>query len=850
MTRKKKELKDTRDWSTAYADGGMDRTDLSDEILKSMQSYIDYTLVERALPYIDGCKPVVKASLWAAWKLGLKPTHPYLKAATLNSDVIGHYWAHNSVAVYGAIAGCTREDADDTKSTGCGVTLSIFDGHGSWGGSAPEAVPASDRYTEVRLSETGASCIKDAANGAVYMLPSFDAKNVLPQLVPTHIPLLLINGSDGLAYGYNVSWLPHNPSEAIKACIYRIDNPKCNYKDIKKIMPGPDFPSGGIVIDRNEDGLDSAYETGFGNVSVCARFTITQGNRGKHMINIYQGPYKVPHSSTDNSSNNKAMVNCLITFAKEHPEYGITDVKNLSDYDNECFIEVSIRSGIDPYVVASAIMNKSSKTHLNETVSYRQSVVLGDFVESEEADATGIENVLKLTNPTPKDVGMIEYIDAFIDFRVACNTNLGKYERNKALEQKHLIDGMLTALIDIDKVIAIVRKSNNKETARKSLMKQFKLDEIQADYILAIPLSRLTRSDRIQLEGNSKELAARIKQLDKMLSSRKNLVAEVKRQLEEELEKYNLPRRTTIINSKGKIIAKAHTDKGDKLEETKNIVAAIFNETPRASESVLGTQQKELTMMSGTTDIFLNTKGEISSVSDNSVLMSIKNIDVNDTILIIFEDGDSTRLKGYEISKIPTIIGKKSVGIAKYDEESPINIAMITSDGKVKVLDATTLTKNPDCNVMKLSPGIKLLSARPVTDISEFVFITNTANLLKFPVNSVNAQGRTSTGVAGIKLVKDAKVIAGFVANPEDILVTNTGQSIKATLLSEYPPKGRGTQGVRCHKFLKGETELIGAYIGNAPKRSDKKPLPKLSGRDASGQKESGLNKIIFSEQD
>lgn len=853
MARNAKKKSVEIDWENDYANGGMDRISLADEILTSMQSYIDYTLVERALPYIDGCKPVIKASLWAAWKLGLKPNAPYLKSATVNADVVGHYHAHNPAAVYGAIAGVTREKGDDTRGTGCAVTLSLFDGHGSWADTAPEAEAASDRYTEVKLSKTGASCIKDTVSGAVFMLPSFDAKNVLPQLMPSHLPLLLINGSDGLAYGYNVSWLPHNPSEAIQACLHRIDNPKCTSEDIRKIMPGPDFPSGGILIDRSEGGLKEAYATGFGNVSVCARYEIAQGNRGKHMINIYQTPFKVPHSSQDKSSGT-SILGGIIEFAKSHPEYGIVDVKNLSDYEHECFIEISIKAGIDPNIVAAAIMS-SSKTHLNETVSYRQSVVLGDFVESPEPDATGVEGVLKLTNPVPRDTGMLEYIDAFIDFRVACNTNAGKFERDKAMEQKHLIDGMLTALIDIDKIIEIVRSSKDKEAAKRGLMKHFKLDEIQADYILAIPLSRLTKSDKIQLESNSKNLAAKIKSLNKMLSSRKNLIAEVKLQLEEELEQQVLPRRTTIVNAKGKIVAKAHTDKGAKLDETKGIISTVFDEQaalPVASQSddkkpVVADSLK----MSGKKDIYLTGNGELASSDDvDSFVYKLPEVDMQDNVLIIYPDGSSTRIKGFEVPSKPGIVGKKAVGIARYDEEDPINIAMATNDGKVKILDASTLTKNPDCDVIKVGKGAEVLVARPVRDGDQhFVFIASNANLIKFPTASVPIQGRTSAGVAGIKLVKDSRVIDAFVCDEEDVLVTNTGKSLKVTPVSKYPVKGRGAQGVRCHKFLSGENELIGAYIGSSPKRIDRKAsLPSPAARDASGTKQNGLSNARFSD--
>lgn len=852
MARKKKQEVDDRNWAEDFADGGMIDISLGEEILESMRTYIDYTLTQRAIGYIDGLKPVHRAALWCMWKMGLKSSASYTKSQAIAGQIIEKYHPHSSDAAYLAAAGLARADANDERCGACALNLCLIDGHGNFGASF-EDEPAAPRYTEMKLSKTGESCVQEITKGAVFMQPSFDAKNVIPELMPTRLPLLLINGSKGLAYGYNVEWLPHNPSEVIKAFIHRIDNPKCSVSDIRKIMPGPDFPSGGIVIDWEEDGITKAYETGFGSMTLASRYKIEEGERGKHIISIYETPYREGRSGGKNTDKKpKSILAAITRFAQSHPECGILDAKNLSDLENQCLIEITVKATVDAEAVARALIHPSSQTKLAQTFGYRQSAVIGKFEPSETDDANGNKGVLRLVDPKPHDLGVLDYMDAFIDFRRACITNYANHEIEKALHEKHLIDGMLKALIDIDKVIAIVRKSKDAASARVNLMKTFKLDEIQADYVLSIPLSRLTRSDKIKLEGNSKALAAKAKELKKIIATRKSLMAEIRRQFEEELTVQKLPRRTTIVSAKGKIMAKP---RGENVEETQAIVNAVLGKGDAslqasgkaAVQAVIADVAASSTKNAEAA--YLTPDGEIGEKPDAYV----QKLDgIGDELLVIYADGSSTRIKPYEITSKPSLVGKRAVGIAPYTEKDPINIAMVSSDGKVKVLDAKTLTKNPDCDVMKLSAGCEILVARPVAETKEgeqnFVLVTSNANILRFAVSSVPVQGRTSAGVAGIKLAQDAKLIDAFVANDKDILVTKTDSTIKNTPLSEYPTKGRGTQGVRCHKFLSGETALTAAYVGSSPKRSDKKSLPKIAARDASGTKQAGLSKVTFSE--
>ena len=847
MAKRNKLATDTRNWSSDFADGGKDVIDLSDEIQNSMQEYIDFTLTNRALPYIDGLKPVHKAILWCMWTNGYKSNGLSHKSATIAGACIGTLWPHSASACYLASAGMTRDKADDTRCGACKLNLSLIDGHGNFGASFEDS-PASERYTEQKLSKNGETCVRDAENGAVFMLPSFDAKHTLPELAPVEMPLLLINGSDGLAYGYNVSWLPHNPSEAIRSVIERIDHPDCTVDDIIRIMPGPDFPSGGMIVDDGHS-IRDAYESGMGTLTLTSRYEIVPLSRGRHAIDFYETPYGVSRSG------DKSIVSGITAFAQDNPSCGITSVKNLSGGDNDCLIEVTVKSGIDAQAVADMLVSTTS-CMLTQGVAYRQSAVIGDFERTDVPDATKRMNMLRLCHQKPCDLGMLEYLDAFIAFRKSCVINACEYEREQTAGRKHLVDGLLKALIDIDAVIDTIRHSANKDTARTNLKKKFKLDDEQADYILAIPLARLTRSDKIKLEGNSKDMAARISEIDGILSSEANVLGEVRRELVDVLDAQTLPRRTDILTKRG-IVAKAAGDDAAREKQARHSASVLLGggtASPSAASGSAGDGGVQAAPgVSGSTNVGLTAGGEVFANAkrvDGSVL-ALRDLDVRTTVLLVFDDGSSIRMPAYELPTKPTIVSRRCVGIVPLGvgddaRKGDVLVGMVTSAGKVKVLDTTTLTKSAECPVISLGTGDSLLAARAVDDSTQFVIVTSDARLLTFPTSSVNKQGRTSAGVAGINL-NGAKVVYGCVASPDASVLTSTASSSKVTPLSEYPTKGRGTGGVRCQKFLRGESGLSFAFVGTFSSGSlDGKPVEVAAGkRDASGQTKQPVNGVV-----
>ena len=840
-TRRKKAAvrTDARDWGADFADGGAHDNPLDAEILDSMRSFIDYTLTDRALPYVDGLKPVHRAVIWDMWKGGHKSSANHVKSQSIAGDTIAKYHPHSADAVYLASAGLTRSRADDTRCGACKLNLSLIDGRGNFGSSFEDS-PAAPRYTEQRLSRSGESCVRDTTDGAVFMEPTFDAKNSIPEMMPVRIPLLLINGSDGLAYGYNVNWMPHNPSEAIRACILRIDDPGCSVGDVMSVMPGPDFPSGGVAVDRAEGGIADGIGTGFGSFLLTSRYEINEGPRGRHLIDVYETPFGVARSGGDESARKaQSIVTGVTKYATDHPQCGITDVKNLSGKDNDCLIEISVKAGVDAAALARRLADPASGTRLTETMSYRQSAVIGSFEPSPVPDNEGREGVLRLCDERPRDVGVIGYIDAFLDFRRACVKNSASYEMGKALARKHLLDGMLASVADIDAVISIVRQSEDKDAAAAGLMKAFKIDREQADYVLAIPLARLTRADGVRLFNECSELEATADRCAALLSDPSLVDAEIRSQLEEELARQSLPRRTTIVGADGKVVAAAAAD--DKARVAMAEAGAVAAADPRAAEEQAASEPEPM----GEAACYLMADGSVMRLAKGKAPAHIREVrfpEATSWALLVFENGDSIRMRAYEIPERPAVIGKRAVGLVDLgDMSEKTDVAMVSSSGRVKVLDTSTLTKSTECPVMRLGAGERVLTAAKA-DGMVFSIVTSDAQLLTFPCDGVTPQGRTSAGMAGMKVRDGSRVVAAALtpAETDAVVVTSTGSTAKASMLSEFPQKGRGTGGVRCQRLLKGEAGISFAFVAPGAVAVDARGVDvrlEIRRRDDSGEK-------------
>ena len=442
---------------------------------------------------------------------------------------------------------------------------------------------------------------------------------------------------------------------------------------------------------------------------------------------------------------------------------------------------------------------------------------------------------------------MIEMLECFIDFRRRVIKRRTYTQIEKTKHDKSLQEALATVIVDIDKVIKIVRDSDTNTQVYSRLVKAFGLTDEQAKFIGDMRLIQLKRKDKIEIDKKIKSLEKELKRLENIVKTDKNLTKEFVKELEKAKELIARPRKSRIINKT--------------IEEfDKQPISGLGKAASEIAKSSAPIDISSLTV-SGKTSIYMNAAGEICQTDKTAPqlpVQTLRDVDMNDTILVVFRDGSSTRIPARELpaGKYAKFI-KLAAGVASFgaNGSKPVNVAMATSDGKVKVLDSSTLTNRADCDVMKVSSGAQILSARPVIDGSgqSFVFVTSKANLLLFPVSSVNTQGRTSAGVAGIKLPNGAKIVTAAIASPSAAsVITSTGATIKVSKLSDFPEKGRGTLGVRCHLMFKDETAIVEAYIGEKPaaKNGTKTfKLPKAAKRDARGERLDGLGNLKFGEK-
>ena len=803
MPRKKTQKQEANNFDTPART--IHDVDIVDEVETMFVPFAHYSIADRAIPSAhDGLKPSQRRILWAMQYSGYTSKKPFVKSSRIVGDVIGSWHPHGDASVYGTMANMVKPYI---------LNVPLVEGKGSFGFIAGDTESAA-RYTEARMQPISDMFMDDIKYNAVDMKPNFDERLEEPTELPVIFPVLPINGASGIAVGFATNCAPHNPSEIIDVTIKLATTSNMTVDDLMKIVPGPDFPTGCDIV--GVDGIRNAYATGKGIIKQRSKYRVQELPRGRHMIEFYEIPYGISPEKII-ADINKLRANDTVI--------GITDVMDLMDKNHPVRIAVYTKSGINATAIAETLLAKSPSLY-----------------------ATFAINQIVLLNNAPKQMSMIEMLECFIDFRRRVIKRRTYTQIEKTKHDKSLQEALATVIVDIDKVIKIVRDSDTNTQVYSRLVKAFNLTDEQAKFIGDMRLIQLKRKDKIEIDKKIKALERELKRLENIVKNDTNLTKEFVKELEKAKELIARPRKSKIINKT--------------IEEfDKRPISGIGK---AASELMKSNDQMDLSSLtvSGKTSIYMNEAGEICQTDKTAPqlpVQSLRDVDMNDTILIVFRDGSSTRVPAHELpsGKYAKFI-KLAAGFASFGQNGskPVNMAMVTDDGKVKVLDSSTLTNRPDCDVMNVAGGAQVITARPVTGDKEqsFVFVTNKANLLLFPVSSVNSQGRTSAGVAGIKLANGVKVVtAAIVASPAAAsVVTSTGVSIKVSKLADFPAKGRGTLGVRCHAFLKGENAIVEAYVGEKPaaKNGTKAyALPKVAKRDASGTKIDGLGNLKFGEK-
>lgn len=768
---------------------GMENTVLEQPLDRFMEEayrrYAVLTILDRALPDArDGLKPVQRRILYAMGDMNLVHSSPHRKSARVVGEVLGKYHPHGDQSVYDAMV---RMAQDFT------MRMPLIDGQGNYGSIDGDSAAAM-RYTEARLHSLGESMLEDLEKNTVDWRPNFDGSLREPTVLPTRFPNLLVNGASGIAVGMSTNILPHNLGEVCDAAVFMAKNwarrDKIKITELMKYIPGPDLPTGGLLYryrangdEKTVDMIQRGYETGNTTLVCQAKADIVDIGGGKTEIIVTELPFQVQKSTI------------LERIAANRDRFtGITDVRDESDF-NGMRIVFEVARGTDPNDVWERLLQY---TAMRTSLSYNALALVIDDTHGKFS---------------PKNLSLADMLREFIKHRLTIITRRSQYELDRAEARLHILKGLLKALGKIDEVIRIIRNSETTEAARENLMKKLKLDEVQAQAILDMPLRRLAALERQKLEAESKELEARVKDLREILASEERRLDVVVKETLEVKDLYANPRRTTIVE----------TEEGHQARVT---MADLV--TPTEAQIVVVTQ-------SGVNRA--NAKGYRESVtrgkpsSRATEIVGCKAVvEPEETLLLITNRG---RVWKGNAGRIKPQMSSAELGLDKHERviacgalKPGLKLVMVTSGGLVKRINNEDLMSRPDgafAQAIGLSgDDDQVIVAGIATDEAHVLVATagstkNPARVLRFEAGSVNPQATpTARGVAAIKVNGEA-LVGGAIVEPAQmkgaaVIVSEKGQ-VKRIKLDEFPVQGRGGQGVQVWKLTPASGVVSGFTV-------------------------------------
>jgi DNA gyrase subunit A len=738
------------------------------------RSYLDYSMsviIGRAIPDVrDGLKPVHRRILFAMQDAGNTHTRPYKKSARIVGDVIGKYHPHGDAAVYDAIVRMAQSFS---------LRYPLVDGQGNFG-SVDGDPPAAMRYTEIRMSRIAEEMLADIDKETVDFHPNYDESLQEPDVLPSRIPGLLLNGSSGIAVGMATSIPPHNSTELISALIALIDNPGLTLAEAMKIIPGPDFPTGGIIFSNGE--IEKAYTTGRGIITLRGKVE-KEEEKGKdrNRLIITEIPFTV----------NKAdLVERIALLTQEKKIDGISNIRDESDKDGMRVV-IELKKGAQEEVIENQL--------------YKLTTLQTSFSM----------NMLSIHNGRPRVMGLLEMLQAFLDFREEVVTRRSLFEVNKAKERVHILEGLLTALEHIDEIVALIKASPDVHTARTNLMERFAFSEVQAQAILDMRLQRLTGLEREKLADENAALTKEIARLEKILSDRKVLLSVIRGELEEIRTEYSDPRRTLIIRSG---VGDFHME--DLIPDEKMVVTVTRKGYVKRTELDKYRSQKR----GG-----VGVKGALTGEDD-----FIEHIFVatNHTSILYFTNkGRVYHTKVYEIPERDRALkGVPIINIRPIQKEERVCAILVTTDinmdAEVVMVTAMANIKRVELksfsNIMRtgiiactLDPGDEVMSARITTGNTRIIVASRSGKAIIFPADQVRVMGRQAAGVRAIKLDEGDTVVGMDVITSDDDLVINLTEYGfgKKTVVSKYPVQNRAGKGVYTVHITRKTGDLVGVRV-------------------------------------
>jgi DNA gyrase subunit A len=758
--------------------------DVGDEMRSSFLEYAYSVIYSRALPDArDGLKPVQRRILYAMHDMGLRPDRGHVKSSRVVGEVMGRFHPHGDSAIYDALV---------RQAQSWSMRVPTVDGHGNFG--SPDDSPAAMRYTECRMAPAAVAMTSDIDEDTVDFRPNYDGREVEPAVLPAALPHLLVNGATGIAVGMATNIAPHNLVEVVQALRHLISHPNADLDALMRFIPGPDLPTGGKIVGL--DGVRDAYETGRGTFRMRATTRIeTVTNRRKGIV-VTELPYGV---------GTERVVEAIKKLVQAKKLQGIADIKDLTDREKGLRLVIEVKNGFHP----EALLEQLYKSTPME-------------------DSFGI-NAVALVDGQPRTLGLKEMLEVFLGHRFDVVRRRSTYRRGKAADRLHLVDGLLLAILDIDEVIQLIRASDNAEEARTRLMSVFDLSEIQANYILDMPLRRLTRFSKLELDKERDQLLETIAGLDEILGDESKLRKVVSDELAEVAKTYGTPRRTVLLEGSGVATTVAATPlevADDPCHVYLSSSGLLARTTDAEAAGTAGDRTRHDVIVSA---VLATARGEVGVVTSAGRVLKLGVLDLP---ALPPTANHPTLQGGAPVGEFLTLDpGERALALTNFDTDSP-GLALGTAQGVVKRVKPEYLTNKDDWDVITLGDGDRVVGAAQLTSGEETLcFITDDAQLLHFGAGLVRPQGRAGGGIAGIKLGAGAAVSwFGAVTGGEPVVVTVSGASsalpgtesgsVKVTPFAEYPGKGRATGGVRCHRFLKGEDTLVFAWAGASPARA------------------------------
>lgn len=733
------------------------------------ESYLDYSMsviVGRALPDAkDGLKPVHRRILYAMNELSLSPRRPYKKSARIVGDVIGKYHPHGDMAVYDALVRMAQDFS---------MRLELVDGQGNFGSIDGDGAAAM-RYTEARMTSASEEMLRDIDKDTVEFVPNYDNTLSEPDVLPSRIPNLLVNGSSGIAVGMATSIPPHRIDEIIDALIFVIDNNTQNVDDVLDIVQGPDFPTGGIIYGKA--GILEAYRTGRGRIRVRAKVHIEK-TKTKDVIVVDEVPYQV---------NKAKLVEQISELAKEKIIEGIAEVRDESD-----------REGI-------RVVIELKRDAMSE-------IVLNHLFKSTTMESTFGIILLAINNKEPKIFNLLELLQIFISHRKTIIIRRSIFELEKAKARAHILEGLIIALDNIDEIIRIIRSSKDSEEAKNALVERFKLSELQAKAILEMRLQRLTGLERDKINAEYAELQTQIAYLESILRSEEKLKSIVKDELLEIKEKFSSKRKTQIEEDYDSI------DIEDLIPNEKVVVT--MSHRGYVKRVLLKTYEKQNR----------GGKGKISgNTHEDDFIESFFVANTHDTIMFVTNKGQLYWLKVYKIPEAGrTAIGKAVVNLINLSPDEKIMATITTTDfnddkslvffTKNGIVKRTNLKeysniRSVGVRAINLDENDELVTAHIVDSAVKELFIATFQGMcIRFGIDELREIGRVSRGVTGIKFKasEDCVIAATTITSDTDKLLTVSEQGIgKQTLAGEYRLQSRAGKGVIVMKLTPKTGKLV-----------------------------------------